>query len=351
MSKKVSKYPYKVLYVGQLFEGSTALHRCRSIELYCNEVHTINTYNKRGYKLTNRILQKITKILFNEKVDLIGVNRLIIQEIKKKRNIDFLWIDKSVDIKPSTLNYVKQLNSRIKLIYYSPDDMMSPILNTKRFLNCVPIFDYYITTKSFNVEEIRRLGGKRILFVNNAFDSNSHKPFKYAGNEIFDVCFIGTFEYDRYKKMLFLANSGIKVMVFGGDPKWKKYIGLNKNLIIINKWLWGEEYAEVLSRSKISLNFLKKKFRDQQTQRSVEIPAVGSFMLTERTAEHISLFKEGVEAEFFDNEVELLDKVKFYLENDKMREEIRLNGHNKCIHNYSNDTMIKNVLNWINIKE
>lgn len=111
--------------------------------------------------------------------------------------------------------------------------------------------------------------------------------------------------------------------------------------------LYSDNYVKALQSFKISLCFLRKMNFDQQTTRSVEIPACGGFLMAERTSEHLSLFEENKEAVYFSSNKELLEKCKFYLKNDPERKQIIENGHKRCIQSgYSNiDTIYKILKN------
>lgn len=113
--------------------------------------------------------------------------------------------------------------------------------------------------------------------------------------------------------------------------------------------LYSDNYVKALQSFKISLCFLRKMNFDQQTTRSVEIPACGGFLMAERTNEHLSLFEENKEAVYFSSNKELLEKCKFYLKNDPERKQIIENGHKRCIQSgYSNiDTIYKILKKYV----
>jgi spore maturation protein CgeB len=102
-------------------------------------------------------------------------------------------------------------------------------------------------------------------------------------------------------------------------------------LRIEDRAIYGNDYAKAICATKINLCFLRRVNRDRQTSRSIEIPACAGFMLAERTEEHLALFSEGVEAEYFGSDAELLDKAKHYLADEQKRREIAENGRQRCV--------------------
>jgi hypothetical protein len=143
------------------------------------------------------------------------------------------------------------------------------------------------------------------------------------------VGFVGSWEAARAESMLHLARAGIDVRVWGN--RWERQQARHPKLRIEGRALYGDDYGRAINAFDINLCFLRKLNRDLQTQRSVEIPACGVFMLAERTDEHCGLFEEGREAEFFGSDDELLVKVQHYLAHPDQRRAIANAGRERCL--------------------
>ena len=76
----------------------------------------------------------------------------------------------------------------------------------------------------------------------------------------------------------------------------------------------------------------------------MEVPACGQFLLAERNEEHLQLFREGIEAEFYETREELVKKIDYYLSHDPERETIAAAGRQRCLAGYSNQDRLKDML-------
>jgi len=260
---------------------------------------------------------------------------------------DVIWLDKALTIKPRTMSILRATNPEAMIIGFSPDDMNARHNQSVEFLNSLPHYDAFITTKTYNVRELAALGARRVIFTDNGYDPDAFKPKDVGVAECRafggDVGFIGSFEHERATLMHHLASNGISVRVWGEG--WDRCRLKHHNLNIENRSLYSSSFAVAVSAFKINLGFLRKINRDQQTTRSVEIPACGGFMLAERTEEHLGLFEEGREAEFFGSPDELLEKCQRYLSDDEGRARIARLGRERCINfGYSNKDRLRVAL-------
>lgn len=340
----------KILSIGGMDgKSNTCLHRHWALEKVASEIDIVNT--SAPSSLWYRIAYHL--FLYGLPVSLPD-NGNANKQIRKKidsAEYDIVWIDKGVVIFPETLAYIKKQSPRTIIISYSPDNMAVRHNQSKQYLRCVPLYDYIITNKSYIIDDMKKLGAKHVIFVNNSYSKSFHRPIELTANERKelggDVGFIGYWEKERCESILYLADHGIKVKVFG-DSKWNKYKQYNPNLTIMGRLLENEDYCKSLHAFRISLCFLRKINFDTQTTRSVEIPACGGFMLAERTDEHQRMFAENTEAVYFSSNEELLEKCLFYLKNEEVRKKISEAGRERCLSSsYSNEDMVKRVLSQI----
>ncbi len=291
----------------------------------------------------------VSRILWKLKFppDPTRVNRYIRAETNRK-HCDIAWIEKGVTIRPGTLQFIKKHSPNSILVSCSEDDMFARHSQTYWYLSGLEYYDIVFTTKVYNLTELETLGARRTELFLDAYDENLHRPIELSGLEkaqfACDVGFVGSFENDRAERMLYLAEHGIKVTVYGNG--WRGWIGKNPDLVIKDKPIYGEDYVKAINAAKVNLCFLRKINRDEVTSRSVEIPACGGFMLGERTRRHLEFFEEGREAEFFDSNEEMLQKVKYYLEKNEERQKIAQAGRERCVKSgYSMRTQLTKMLN------
>ena len=250
-----------------------------------------------------------------------------------------IWIEKGNMVRRSTLMRLKAICPDACLASYSDDDMFNRTNTSRTYRQALSAYDVIFTTKSFNAasDELPAMGARRVIAVDKAYDPDQHFPIKPTEADLealgSDVGFIGSFEADRAAQMLALARAGIRVRVWGNG--WERFNPGEPNLVVERRPLVNRReflsYTRGICSTRINLAFLRKANRDLHTDRSVEIPACGGFMLAEYSDEHARLFSEGKEAAYFHNIDELIEKVRFYLGHEDVRQAIARAGHARCL--------------------
>jgi len=331
-----------ILYVGT--ESGTCLQRADGLRKLGHQITFIDSGPPEFGTLSYQVYRIAHQ--FRRYPDLFRASSRLVRAVAD-RPFDILWVDKGLMIRPRALVRARELRPGMKLVIYSPDDMMNPGNQTRRYLEHLPLHDLVVTTKSYNVPELYACGARNVLFVGNAYDPEVHRPLE-LGAEDHDrygsqVGFVGAWERERAVSICRAAEAGIPVTVHG--PGWSRRRDLSSGVRVGEDFLAGLVYSKVINATRINLGFLRKVNRDLQTTRSIEIPACGAFMLAERTEEHRSLFREGVEAEFFESDGEMIDKCRYYLEHEEERARIASAGLRRCRESgYSNQGRLTTIL-------
>lgn len=271
-------------------------------------------------------------------LDTEGANRWLIEAVKRKAP-RIVWIEKGNMIRRSTLLRLKALVPGICIVSYTDDDMFNRTNTTWTYRHALSAYDVIFTTKSYNAdpEELPAMGARRVVMVDKAYDPEQLYPINVtqADRQAIgsDVGFIGSFEQDRASQMLALARAGIRVRIWGNG--WGGFDPGEPNLVIEGRPLVNSggdmNYTRGICATRINLAFLRKANRDLHTDRSIEIPACGAFMLAEYSDEHARLFVEDKEAAYFRSSEELIEKVRFYLAHEEQRAAIAAAARARCV--------------------
>jgi spore maturation protein CgeB len=264
------------------------------------------------------------------------MNRQFLAVVEKEQpDYIFLWLMHE-EFYPETLIKIKEISPKsISMCYNGDDDYKFENYTSHLF----PLIDYFLSTQPNILPEYRKLG-KPVSFSCGA-DTQEFKPLGLK-KEI-DVSFVGTPKNDRIDFMRFLIKNGINAKVFGAG--WEKYPEFkNAHLGEIDH----HEFIEVINKSKINICLSKNYFGGTHIlERFFEINACRSFGLTEHASGYFPTFKEGEDIVTFRNKEELLNKVKYFLKNDKEREEIASKAYKKTLQSYSNQQLFEKAISFM----
>jgi spore maturation protein CgeB len=323
--------PRRILFVGDLTPYLTTVARRDALLELGFPIESIdqNPYIRRGMfsALTYRTL--LTPGVF-------ALNREIAKRAERFRP-DVAWLEKGTFIFPRTLRRLRR-DPRLLLVYHNTDDWrLRGALHDLhwRFLRrTIGDYDLHITSNLWNVDEFRTAGFARVAHMELAANPAVRDPGNLPESERAalggPVGFIGHWEPVTERRILHLVRHGVPTKVYGGGWDAAQARGELAGALqyrLVN----GDEYARAIVSFDVNLGIVSKWNRNHTASRTFQIPALGGFLLHERNEVVTKYFKEGVEAEFFDTDDELLEKCRHYVAHVEERRRIAEAGRRRCV--------------------
>lgn len=333
----------RIAFVGQLFEGSTALGRVRALQSLGHEVKALELFPpEEGVTRLVRSLRRRTGFGPSH-----PINRELL-ELAASWRPDVLWVEKGLHVTARTVAAFRRLRPGARLIQYTNDRTAVPGNTSVDLMECLPLFDLIATTARGEEEFLLGRGARRVLRTWHGYDPGL---FRRPAADQLDrslanrIVFVGSFEAERAATLAALIDAGLPVTIVSRTHQWEGVGDRPGDVEWRRELVYGPGYPVLLASGAIALGFLRKLSRDEHTQRSFEIPASGGLLLAERTREHLELFEEGREAEFFSSNDECIAKCKRLLADPARRGAIVEAGHVRCVSSgYSWDGRVRSIL-------
>lgn len=317
----------KILYIGHSAPASTSRHRADALMRLGHEVIVADPYAALATHLQGRLrgaLHYRTGYRMLQGAASAWVDGLLRQHAGWP---ELVWVNGGELVGSLAAHKLRQFGAPV--ILYNNDDPTGE-RDGRRFdslLAALPAYDLCVVVREPNIDEFRTQGARAVHRVWMSYDEIMHAPYQ-AVSEIpqefrSEVAFIGTWMRGENRDgfLLDLVKRGIPVSIWGQrwekSPLWAQlkghYRGGNLN---------GREYVAAIQGAKVCLGILSKGNRDLHTTRTMEIPYAGGVLCAERTSEHQELFKDGVEAVFWNDVEECALQCRRLLDDDSWREAV-----------------------------
>jgi len=252
-----------------------------------------------------------------------------------KRRFDVVFVDNGEFIGSNVMSVLRKVSDII--INYNNDDPFGTRDKKKwrLYLKAVPHYDLLAVVRAVNVAEAYALGARKVLQVFMAVDELDGPRAITPQDRLrfsHDVLFIGTWMPERGPFLRGLMQAGVPLAIYGNSwqkaPEWPTLQPAWRGPAI-----YGDDYLKAIQLAKISLGLLSKGNRDLHTTRTFEIPYCGGLLCAERTSEHLQLYQEDVEAVYWSNVDECIEKCQKLLSDEKLRADIAEKGRIRCLRN------------------
>lgn len=331
----------EILYLGP--DGGTSRHRACALARLGHAVHLVDP---------RRMLARSSLIdLVEWKVHPAPLAALVhprvLREIRDRR-FDLALVDSGSLVGPDLVQALKAQCMRVVNINVDDPFGHRDGVRFSAYRAAVPFYDLVVVVRKENVAEAHAWGARRVLHVFRAADEIEHapRPIDDAIREQWksDVAFVGTWMPERGPFLTRLVELGVPLAIFGG--RWEKAPEHQPLRVALRTGhIEGDRYCYAIQCAQICIGLLSAGNRDLHTQRSLEIPSLGSVLCAQRTREHEDLYQDGFEAVFWDSAEECARVCTDLLRDPERRTEIARRGRLRNLANgHFNEALLRRVI-------
>ena len=335
-----------------------------------NKIKILNLYNQ-GQKLNHRLFnislgKKFTNgfirnghdvleisdrdfIKNNKTFNLLQDSRVNFQKYLidtcKNYNPDLLFFGHSKNIDLDTIHNLKNLNKNLIISQWNEDPVMPSLAYSKKNISNISVYAPYvdhnfITTDPSVIRKKINTDNFHFFFV--PVDKNIER---------FDV-----FNMNPKKDLFYAMSHGVNRAVLKKGIEDNRVEFLDKLVKKISKIkhdfygfankqpIWGDDFNSALINSKMALNLSRgKPTKYYSSNRIASVVGNGLLTFIDKKVQMSDFFNDN-EIIFYDNLVDLSDKIKFYSVNDKLRKKIAENGKKKYFKLFSETKISKFIV-------
>jgi len=316
----------KILFIGGLNKVTYSYFSYKILKKNYKTIDTIDTDKVPYFKKISTLIH----FHINPKLIEFYLNYTIKKKIKK--NYDLVFIVAGELLGKNILTHLKKNNS--KLIFLCLDNPFYNMDKNKWLLtlNGLKLYDLIIFQQRTRIKYAKKLKLKYALLP-PLYNKSIHKPsHNIKSKRTFkrNILVVGTWFFDRGKFIKKLIDFGMNLEIYGN--RWDKDPNYNilKNFIK-GKSIEGTNYAKLIFNSKIVISLPNTHNDDDITNKSLEVPAVGSVLLTKDTRSHREIFDSKKEVVLFKDAKDCFKKCNELLDNDDRIKKISIAGHKKIV--------------------
>ncbi len=285
----------------------------------------ITVHEQSNKHIVNKIVNELFPNLF-----LTTINNVIIEKARSTKPIVVL-IFKGMEIKPETILELKQ---HCKLICnYNPDhpfNFYSKGAGNKNVKDSINLYDIYFSYSTAICKQLMQHFNVNSYCIPFGYDETVIPLRSLTDNISNQFLFIGAWDKEREYKLTKLAHTDLQIF---GPSNWGKKINKFGKLKYNSEPLYEQEYANACLNAAGILNFLRPQNITEQSHnmRTFEVPGYGGLLIAERTTEQLDFFEEDKEAIYFDDIIELNDKLKYLKDNQKTILKLKKNAFTRSL--------------------